>query len=45
MIKPQDLTDSALIIILLSYIFLFIEVLAVIIHEYHEECIKKRDWF
>ena len=44
MIKPQDLINSAIIIIPFSYIFLFIGILIVIIREYRKECEKRTIW-
>lgn len=44
MIKLQDLINSAIIIILLSHISLFIGILIVIIREYRKECEKRTIW-
>lgn len=43
-INPQQLISLAIFIILLSYIFLFIGILIVIIREYHRESDRRVSW-
>ena len=44
-VDPELLFFLGSFLILLSFILLIIGVIASVIHEYHKECEKKREWF